>query len=151
MSNPFNHPAWIDISLFLARLVLGLYMLLAGWAKISGGLYEFVKNQVHPLKPSWLPDQVTYGYGFALPVLELVTGLLLVLGLFTRLAAGVMTVVLPSIAIALFGRYGITGLEKAGPPFQHAIVFATLAFLLSIVGSGRLALDPLYSGGGGKK
>ncbi|HEY0007201.1 MAG TPA: DoxX family protein [Tepidisphaeraceae bacterium] len=148
MSNPFNHPAWIDISLFLARLTLGLYMLLAGWEKISAGVGTFISDNFMKLKPAWLPEMVAYPYAYALPFAELLTGLLLLLGLFTRISAGLIALMLLSIYIAQASKFGITGLEKAGPPFQHSIVMFTMAFMIAIIGSGRLALDPLYSGGG---
>lgn len=154
MRNPFNHPAMIDISLLLARLALGLYMLIAGWNKMLGesGLSGFVNGGFKSMTPTWLPWSIAQPYGYALPILELLTGLALLLGLFTRIAAGVMTLMLLSIAIAVVSAKGITG--GAPGSFHHSIVMMTLAFVLAIVGSGRLALDPLYFGGGegsGKK
>ncbi len=148
MRNPFNHPAMIDISLLLARLTLGLYMLIAGWNKMTGdGLSGFVNGKFLPLRPTWLPESLATPYGYAIPILELITGLALTLGLFTRIAAGVMALMLLSIAIAVISAKGITG--GAPGSFHHSIVFFALAFVLTIIGSGRLALDPLYFGGGG--
>lgn len=151
MKNPFNHPAWIDISIFLARLTLGAYMLIAGWNKMASdkGLSGFVEGMLK-LRPEWLPESFTRPYGYALPILELLTGLALILGLFTRVAAGILTLLLLSIAIAVVSKFGIHGTtpEKAAGPFHHSIVMIPLSFLLAIVGSGRLALDPLYFGGG---
>lgn len=146
MTNPFNHPAMIDISLLLARLSLGVYMLIAGWNKMTGdGLSAFVNGGFKSLTPSWLPWSLAQPYGYMLPILELLTGLALVLGLFTRIAAGIMTLMLLSIAIAVVSARGITG--GASGSFHHSIIMATFAFVLAIVGSGRLALDPLYFGG----
>ncbi len=158
MSNPFNHPAWIDISLLVARLVLGLYMLIAGWNKMAGGLGKFVDGKYAALTPAWLPESIARPYGYLLPVGELLLGLMLILGLFSRLAAGLLTLMLLSIVIAMMSKNGVTGIaDHAGdPPFHHAFVMLPMAFMLAIIGSGRLALDPLYFGGapdagGGKK
>ncbi len=158
MQNPFNHPAWIDISLLLSRLVLGLYVLLAGWSKMAGGMGKFVDGSFKSMTPQWLPEAVARPYGYLIPIGELLLGLMLILGLFSRIAAGLMTLLLLSIVIAMMNKNGVTGLADAGgPPFHHAFVMLPMAFMLAIIGSGRLALDPLYfaggapEGGGGKK
>lgn len=148
MTNPFNHPAMVDISLLSARLTLGLYMLLAGWTKTTGGLAKFADGPFMNMKPDWLPEAVARPYGYALPVLELLTGLLLMLGLFTRWAGGIMALMLLSIFVAAVTENGITGGQKGGA-FHYSLILATIAFVLAIVGPGRLGLDPLYFGGGG--
>jgi len=94
-----------------------------------------------------LPDAIATPYGYALPFAELICGLALVLGLFTRISAGLITLMLLSIAVAVVSAKGITG--GAPGPFHHSIVLAAMAYLLAIVGPGRLALDPLYFSGGG--
>lgn len=152
MQNPFNHPAMVDISLLLARLTLGLYMLLAGWRKITGGLAKFVDGPFSSMSPNWLPESFARPYGYAIPWLEFFGGVLLVIGLFTRYAGGVMTLLLLSIFIAVVNAEGIQGGDKG--PFHASILYTSMAFLIAIVGAGRLSLDALYQGGGemgGKK
>lgn len=148
MKNPFNHPAWIDISLLLGRVLLGLYMLLAGWSKMRGGIPGFVNGGFAKLRPDWLPEALATPYGYAIPFLELLGGLMLMLGLFTRAAAGVLTLVLLSISIAQMNANGITGAPPAGP-FHHVYIMTAMSLMIAIIGSGRLALDPLYFGSGG--
>lgn len=152
MRNPFNHPAWIDISLLVGRVLLGLYMLLAGWGKLRGGIPAFVNGGFAKLRPDWLPEALATPYGYAIPFLELLGGLMLILGLFTRTAAGVLTLVLLSISIAQMNANGITGAPPVGP-FHHAYIMTAMCLMIAIIGSGRLALDPLYFGstGEGKK
>jgi uncharacterized membrane protein YphA (DoxX/SURF4 family) len=154
--NPFNHPAWIDISILLARVALGMYMLIAGWNKMRD-IPGFVNGSFAKMTPAWLPDSIARPYGYVLPALEVLCGLALMLGFFSRLAAGVITFLLVSIAVASISATGTLAGGAPGP-MHHSIVFATLAFVLTIVGSGRLALDPLYfggigpdEGGGGRK
>ncbi len=149
MKNPFNHPAWIDISLLLGRIVLGLYMLLAGWNKMRSGVPGFVNGGFSKMRPDWLSESLATPYGYALPFLELLGGLMLILGLFTRPAAGVLTLVLLSISIAQMNANGITGIAGDGPPFHHSYVMTAMCLMLAIIGSGRLALDPLYFASGG--
>jgi putative oxidoreductase len=158
MQNPFNHPAWIDISLFFGRLTLGLYFAIAGFGKFQKyGLTGFVDGPFKSMQPSWLPDWFGRPYGYALPALELVCGVLLMLGLFTRIAGGLITLMLLSIVVALIVKNGISGqTADAGTPFHSAFVMLATALIIAVAGSGRLALDPLYfgaggGGGGGKK
>ena len=139
----------IDISLLLGRITLGLYMLLAGWHKMSGPGLSGFSNIVVGMRPNWLPEAIARPYGYALPVAELLTGLAIILGLFTRWAGGIMALVLLSIFVAVVNDKGIAG--GADGPFHFTIVFAAMAFMLAIIGPGRLALDPLYFGGGGAK
>lgn len=149
MKNPFNHPAMVDISLFLARLTLGLYMLATGWRKISGpGISGFVNNGFMPLRPEWLPEAIARPYGYAIPVLEFTAGLLVLLGLFTRWSAGVMALMLLSIFVAVVSDRGLSGGDK-NMPFHYSILLASGAFVLAIIGAGRLSLDALYFSGGG--
>lgn len=148
MKNPFDHPAMIDIGLFLSRLTLGLNMLIAGWNKITGlGLGGFADGPFMSLKPGWLPDAVARPYGYMIPILEFAGGLLIVIGLFTRWAAGVTALMLLSIFIAVLGQKGLSGGEKVA--IHYSIVFACLAFILAVIGAGRLSLDALYFSGGG--
>ncbi len=150
MKNPFNHPAWIDISLMLGRATLGVYMLMAGWKHMElngGGISGFVKGPFMAMKPEWLPDSIAQPYGYILPILQLVCGLGMILGLFSRLCAGIITIILISISIAVISKNGITD-ERTGL-IPHSIVFAAMSMILAVVGSGRLALDPLYFSGGG--
>ena len=148
MKNPFAHPAMTDISLLLARLTLGLYMLFSGLHKFSKpGLAGFANEVVH-LRPDWLPEAVARPYGYALPFGELIGGLLLTVGLFTAWAGGAVSLILLSIFIAVVSDKGLAGGEPG--PFHSSIIFAALAFVIAIHGPGRLALDPLYFGGGGR-
>jgi len=66
-----------------ARLILGGVLLVAGALKV-GNLGESV-NAVRGYQ--LLPWSLTVPVGYALPIIEIVVGLLLVLGLFTRWAA----------------------------------------------------------------
>lgn len=145
MRNPFDHPAWIDISFFLGRASLGVYFLLSGWGKMTGpGLSAFANGDFLKLKPAWLPEAVALPYGYALPVLELVFGLALALGLLSRIAAGGVFLMLVSFTIVLMTKHGVTGGEDK-VPFHPNVVLAALALILMVVGPGRLALDPLYA------
>jgi uncharacterized membrane protein YphA (DoxX/SURF4 family) len=68
--------------------------------------------------------------------LELITGFLLLIGLFTRVSAAVMTWIVLSILIALF--YAGDAL-----PRHELMVFVPVALLLAFYGPDRYSLDRL--------
>ena len=123
---------------FLLRLVLGVAMIYNGWDKVypEGGFHaghstitaldHFCKFVVTLGLPYWL--------GYVSAFVEVVGGLCLILGLFTRffglLIAGNMLV-----AIATVNRHhGYTG-------SQYSIALTAIALVLLLTGPGRWALD----------
>ncbi|MFI6786216.1 MauE/DoxX family redox-associated membrane protein [Nonomuraea sp. NPDC050383] len=65
-----------------ARLVLGGVLIAAGWLKIGNPSDSVVAVKAYQL----LPDSVATTVGYGLPILEIVVGVLLVVGLMTRVA-----------------------------------------------------------------
>jgi len=78
-----TRPGWRDVVGLLARLVLGIVLVVAGALKV--GHLETSARAVRAYQ--LLPYDVAGWVGYGLPVLELAVGALLVLGLFTRTAA----------------------------------------------------------------
>ena len=77
------------IAVFLARTMLGLVFFMAGWWKVFT-LTPAVHAQqffLDGFKDSWIPDWLLWALGTAIPPIELAAGLLLLLGLWTRLTA----------------------------------------------------------------
>lgn len=148
MASTPTHPV-SSLVILLNRLSLGLYLAMAGWGKLLGefknGFGSFARSDAfRGLQPSWLPDALAQPYGYALPALELVLGVLLVIGLWGRLAALGTALVLFSIALALLdaGRY------FDGPgPFHHTAVMITLAIMLALIGPGGFSIDALRGKG----
>ncbi|MEW9548581.1 MauE/DoxX family redox-associated membrane protein [Nonomuraea sp. NPDC050783] len=68
-----------------ARLVLGGVLIAAGALKIGNPSDSVVAVKAYQL----LPDSVAVAVGYALPILEIVVGVLLVVGLLTRVAAAI--------------------------------------------------------------
>jgi uncharacterized membrane protein YphA (DoxX/SURF4 family) len=82
--------------LLALRLIVGLTLIFSAAGKLPHQA-EFVRAvQAHGLLPSVLADL----YGSALPWLELLMGTFLVLGLFTRFAAGVTLLMVVSFLVA---------------------------------------------------
>ena len=72
-----------DLIGLLVRLVLGVVLLVAGGAKITSSASSALAVRAYKILPYDFAGYV----GYALPVVEILIGLLLVAGLFTRVAA----------------------------------------------------------------
>lgn len=81
-SSPWARTAipWVTT---VARLVLGGVLIVAGALKIGNPADSVVAVKAYQL----LPESVAIAVGYALPIVEIVVGVLLVVGLLTRVAA----------------------------------------------------------------
>jgi len=123
------------------RLVLGVTFILAGVSKLGNpaGFVQVIKSMA-----PYLPELLGTAYGYALPYLEVVLGALLLLGLWTRVAAWVGAALVASF---------ILGVALATPdvpflfdPAARAIPnkdfgFLAIAISLGLTGAGALSLD----------
>ena len=127
-----------DLALLLARIPLGAYFMLAGVNKVKAGTAEFVSGAAGSI-PEFLPTFLGRGYLHALPWMEIVVGVCLILGLFTRFTGLLMSLMLTSFMIA------VTGVKPAGGgPFHYNLVYLGLALCFMLVGPGRLSIDALW-------
>ena len=92
-----RRPRTLDAIGLLARLALGGMMLVAGLLKVTKPEVSARAVQAYQLLPF---DVATY-VGYGLPILEVVLGILLVLGLFTRAGAAVSGVLLVAFLIGI--------------------------------------------------
>lgn len=87
-------PSWIEraAALVLARSILGLLFLMAGWYKVFvlGAAQHAQEFFVDAYSDSWIPVFVLQALGSAIPFLELAAGLLLVIGF--RIREALLTV-----------------------------------------------------------
>lgn len=89
MINFFKGLTGPTIAVFLARTMLGLVFFMAGWWKVFT-LTPAVHAQqffIDGFKETWIPEWLLWALGTAIPPFELVAGLLLIAGLWTRLTA----------------------------------------------------------------
>ncbi|HYN30508.1 MAG TPA: MauE/DoxX family redox-associated membrane protein [Dermatophilaceae bacterium] len=87
---PRGRGRWLDVVGLLARLVLGGALLVAGLLKVGKPLTAERAVQAYELFPYELAGLI----GRSLPFVEIVLGVLLVLGLFTRVTALVSTLLM---------------------------------------------------------
>lgn len=81
----------------LARLIVGGVWIAAGWLKIPDPAESVRAVRAYQL----LPESIVPAVGYALPALEIVIGMLLVIGLATRIIAAISSVMLAAFIIGI--------------------------------------------------
>lgn len=119
----------------LARLVVGYVFMLTGWAKLNN-----------------LPAMIENFRGWGIPAPEIMTplvsgveffgGILLMLGLCTRVASGALAVVMV-VAIASAKWAEVDSLETL-LGFEETLYFA-IFFWLAVAGAGKVSLENVIS------
>lgn len=128
-----------SLGLFLLRLVTGLLLITQGWAHLSHWTQtqEFFARSV-------LPQPMYFALGVT--IAEIVAGVLLIVGLATRLA-GLLLVAIEAILLGFF-IYGKSGaiFTPGEPGFKGdiEILLAAIGLLFLLLGGGGLALDRIF-------
>ncbi len=139
--------SWENVSLLLLRLAIGFYFLLAGWGKVyaefNEGFGHFYNTSFKALSPAWLPGFMGMPYGYALPWLEVLTGALLIVGLYTRWVATAMLLMLVSFTLALIIFHNNITAQASGPggPFHANYIMIAAVVALMVFGAGRVSVD----------
>ncbi|GAA3082925.1 DoxX family protein [Streptosporangium carneum] len=138
----------------VSRLVLACVLIVAGWGKIGTPVLSVQSVKAYKL----LPDSLATVVGYGLPILEIVIGVLLIVGLLTRAAGAISALLMLAFVIGIAsvwarglridcGCFGGGGQLKPGvePDYLIDILRDSGLFVLGVViawfGPGRLALD----------
>jgi len=127
------------LALLALRIVLGIIMIAHGYPKVSGGLSEHVLHVSNLGLPGWL--------AYCSAAAEFFGGILLLVGLFTRIAA---LAILINMSVAIWKVHWKNGLLGNGG-YQFPLALAAIAFALIFLGAGPIALDSIRRGGGSVK
>lgn len=134
-----NQKMQAQLSSYVLRLAVGGLLLIAGIAKFSGGVEAFVSSSTGMFEGTVIPVALAKIYLTVLPLLEVVMGGLLILGLFTSVAASVA-----SFMFALF----IVGLAATkSDAITNSFIFMFASLWLTKMESGKLSLDHLLGTG----
>src|ERR1700722_2949656 len=137
-----NYLRYLDrlqpLALLVMRLALGAVMVGHGYQKVFGGLHHHVQFVTSLGLPAWS----AYLSAFA----EFFGGLLVLLGLFTRVAAFAICIDLSGAIAKVHFHNGLTG--NGG--YEFPLALAALAFALVFFGGGPIAFDHIRAPGGGK-
>lgn len=120
-----SHQHW---GAFLLRLALGLSMTVHGYERLfpHGALHAFE----HFVATLGLPRPL----GTISAYTEFIGGVLLLAGLFTRLAAALVAI---NLLVAFFS----LGFHHGFGAHEYILAFAAIAIMLLLTGSGALGLD----------
>lgn len=127
------------LALLVMRLALGVIMIAHGYQKVFRNLRPFVHMVGSMGLPQWL--------GYVAAFTELLAGLLILVGFFTRPAAFALCVDLAVAIWKVHWRNGLMG-SPDHPGFEFPLAVAALAFALIFYGAGAISIDHILRGGG---
>ena len=121
------------LGLLVLRVVLGAILIGYGYGKVFGGLHKMASMAASLGLPGWL--------GYVSAFTEFVGGMLLVVGLLTRLT---------SIAVCINMLVAVKSQFHSGflHGYDYPLACAAMAFALIFLGAGPISLDWAFSGGG---
>jgi putative oxidoreductase len=128
------------LALVIMRLALGVIMFVHGYQKVFQNLQSFVHMVGHMGMPQWL--------GYVAAFTELLGGLLILAGFFTRPAAFAILVDLIVAIWKVHWHNGLTGAGSDRPGFEFPLAVVALAFALIFFGAGPISIDHVLRGGG---
>jgi putative oxidoreductase len=126
------------LGLAVLRLVLGAIMIAHGWQKIATHLHGIMGFLGHLGIPQWMAYLVVSA--------EFGGGILVVLGLLTRLAAFAILIDMVVAILKVHLHNGLTG--QGG--FEFPLACAAIAFSLIFFGAGPISLDSLRGSRGAR-
>lgn len=123
-----------EIGTLILRIVLGLTFFVHGLVKFQGG----IENIVGWFESIGLPGFLAYGVA----LIEIIGGLALVLGLFSRVVSGLLALLMVGAILKVKLAVGFLGNgQMAG--YELDIAFLAMALVILITGSKAYALDQL--------
>lgn len=125
-----------DIGLLVSRIVLGGVLVMRGW---NTWITEGLQAQVNHFVDLGVPQPQLFAW--AMVLIELIGGVLLIVGLLTPIAGAM--ILIGSVLLIIFGQFH-NGLWVENGGFEYTIVIAALALIFVCFGGGRVALDMLF-------
>lgn len=124
------------LALLVMRLTAGLIMVAHGYQNT----FRHLHDHVHMVASLGLPAWLGYVSSFA----ELLGGLLILVGFFTRPAALAICI---DLVVAIWKVHWHNGL-MGDHGYEFPLAVATIAFALIFFGGGQIAIDQVLRGGG---
>ena len=121
----------------LTRLTLGMIFFFAGLGKFLGGYQNFVNWMTGQFKDTMLPSFALLPFTYALPFVEIILGLLLLAGLFTRWSFFLTGLL---VAAFIFGQLQLQHHEEVA---THLLYFLSVALGIWASEYDRWSLDRL--------
>jgi thiosulfate dehydrogenase [quinone] large subunit len=131
----------IAIAYLLLRVTIGINLCVHGVSRILGGPSAFAQSLIPLFQKTLLPAGAVFGFGLALPWVEAILGLLVLIGVRTRFALIASAVLL---AMLTFGSTLRQDWESAGLQLIYASVYAAL---LAFRSKNTYSLDSVFRSG----
>ena len=127
------------IALLIMRISAGVIMTAHGYQKVFGGLHHHAGFVASLGMPAWL--------GYISAFTEFLGGLLILVGLFTRVAASAVCI---NLVVAIWKVHWHNGLmgSMGRPGYEFPLAVASMVFALIFLGAGPIAMDHILRGGG---
>lgn len=122
----------------LARLPMGMTFFGHGLERMPK-LSAFAEHMAQPFQKSILPMALVTPFGYVLPFLELLTGILLLIGLFTRFS------IVLGVLIMLALIFGSCMIEQWNNVFSQIVYAGYLAVLFYFTNYNIYAVDKLIN------
>lgn len=126
------------LSLLLLRLALGVIFIHHGYPKLFVNTHHQMQDFVHMGFPSY--------FVYIAGIVEFFGGLLLIAGLFTRIAGILLA---GEMFIALWKVHGLFAAPLAVDHYEFPLALCVGAFILATIGPGIASLDQAIYGSGG--
>lgn len=130
-------PGDVSLAYVLLRVVVGINYFNHGFTRM-GNIPGFMDAMVGAMEGAWMPEPLVRLTAFFVSPVELIFGLFLILGLFTRLSLVVLFVLM---AILM---YGVTIVQNWDSASSQLIYNIVLFILLAGHGYNRWALDDVF-------
>ena len=117
----------------LLRIALGVNFAGHGFIRIYNGAGAFAASTAEHMAKSPLPHGFVMGFGYAIPFIEALLGVLLIAGLFTRVAlvGGALFMMALTVGVTSNQQWDV-----AGQQLLYSLVFFVLLFLREYDGLG---------------
>ena len=126
----------ISLAYLLLRIVVGVNYFNHGFTRM-GNIPGFANSMVEAMEGAWMPDFLVRLTAYFVSPIELIFGLLLIVGLFTRLSL-VVTFILMVILM-----YGVTIVQNWNAASSQLIYTIVLFILLAGLGYNQFSLDTI--------
>ena len=123
----------------LLRIALGVNFLGHGSFRLLSGTGAFAHGMAEHMTKSPLPAPLVLGFGYAIPLIELLLGLALIFGLLTRYTLTLGALFMMALTL------GVTSNQQwdvAGQQLLYSLIFFVLLFLVEY---NSVALDSLLA------
>jgi thiosulfate dehydrogenase (quinone) large subunit len=111
----------------LLRIAFGINFAGHGLIRIYNGVGVFAQSTAEHLAKSPLPEILTFGFSYAIPFLEAILGLTLILGVFTRVALVCGAIFMMALTIGVSANQQW---DLAGQQLLYSLIFFLLLYLI---------------------